>query len=370
MQEGSRKAIIAAFVANLGIAVAKFIGFLITRSAGLLAESFHSFADTGNQALLMLGSKRAQARATARHPFGFGRERYFWSFVVALVLFSLGGMFAIYEGVSKIRHPHETENLPVAIGILVFAIALETFSLMTAVKEANHVKARSTSWWAFIRHAKSPELPVVLLEDTAAEVGLFLALGGVVLSEVTHNPRWDAAGSLAIGILLVAVALVLAVEMKGLLIGESASPEQEAAIAAAMAANGKVNRVIHMRTQHLGPDELLVGAKLEFDRTLSLAGLARGDRCRRSGDPRRRADRPGDLHRARRPSVTRLTGIRRVGPKPGPSPGGRCPGTSRLRRGVEGHGEAVQHPTPFGWSDVRQRGTQAQRLDQVDARAA
>ena len=169
MQEGSRKAIIAAFVANLGIAIAKFVGFLITGSAGLLAEAFHSAADTGNQGLLMLGSKRAERAATPRHPFGYGRERYFWSFVVALVLFSLGGMFAIYEGISKLRQPHETENLPVAIGILVFAILLESYSLMTAVKEANHVKPPKTSWWNFIRRSKSPELPVVLLEDTAAD---------------------------------------------------------------------------------------------------------------------------------------------------------------------------------------------------------
>ena len=274
MQEGSRKAIIAAFVANLGIAIAKFVGFLITGSAGLLAEAFHSAADTGNQGLLMLGSKRAQRQATPKHPFGYGRERYFWSFVVALVLFSLGGMFAIYEGISKLRHPHETENLPVAIGILVFAILLETFSLMTAVKEANHVKPPKTSWWNFIRHAKSPELPVVLLEDTAAEIGLFFALGGVVLSELTHNPRWDAVGSLAIGLLLVAVAFILGIEMKGLLMGESASPEQEDAICAAMNANGQVNHVIHMRTQHLGPDELLVGAKLEFNIGLSIEELA------------------------------------------------------------------------------------------------
>ncbi len=274
MQEGSRRAIIAAFVANLGIAIAKFVGFLITGSAGLLAEAFHSAADTGNQGLLMLGSKRARREATPKHPFGYGRERYFWSFVVALVLFSLGGMFAIYEGISKLQHPHETENLAVAIGILVFAIALETFSLFTAVREANHVKPKGTSWWNFIRHAKSPELPVVLLEDSAAEVGLLLALGGVALSKVTHNPRWDAVGSLSIGLLLVAVAFILGIEMKGLLMGESASSEQEAAIGRAMADHGQVNHVIHMRTQHIGPDELLVGAKLEFNRDLSIEELA------------------------------------------------------------------------------------------------
>jgi cation diffusion facilitator family transporter len=256
MQDGSRKA------------------FIITGSAGMLAEAFHSFADTGNQGLLMFGSKRARREATPRHPFGYGRERYFWSFVVALVMFTLGGVFAIYEGISKLRHPHETENLPVALGILIAAVLLETYSLRTAIVEANHVKPPKTSWWSFIRHAKSPELPVVLLEDTAAEVGLLFAIAGVGMSAVTDNPRWDAVGSLAIGLLLVAVAVILGVEMKGLLMGEAASPEQEDAINAAMAAHGQVSQVIHMRTQHLGPDELLVGAKLEFNRGLSIEELA------------------------------------------------------------------------------------------------
>jgi cation diffusion facilitator family transporter len=273
VQEGSRKAIVAALVANAGIAVAKFVGFLITGSASLLAEAVHSVADTSNQGLLLFGGSRARREATPQHPFGYGRERYFWAFVVALVLFSMGGLFAIYEGVEKLRHPHAPESFGVAVAILLVAIALETFSLTTAVREANHVRG-DQSWWSFIHRSKNPELPVVLLEDVGAEIGLFLALGGVIVAHVTDEPRWDAAGSLGIGILLVVIALVLATEMKSLLVGESASPSDEEAIRSAIEGTPAVRRLIHMRTQHLGPDELLVAAKLEFDAALSVAELA------------------------------------------------------------------------------------------------
>lgn len=275
MTEGSRKAIVAAFLANLGIAIAKFVGFAITRSAGLLAEALHSVADTGNQGLLMLGGKRAARKPDVEHPFGYGRERYFWSFIVALVLFSMGGLFALYEGVSKLRHPHEVENLGVAIGILVFAIALETYSLRTAYREASRHKAPGTSWWGYIRTSKSPELPVVLLEDIGAEIGLFLALTGVLLAHFTGEPRWDAAGSIGIGVLLVLIAALLAVEMKGLLIGEGASAADVDRITDALRGTPGVRGVIHMKTQHLSPDELLVAAKVEFDPDLDVAGLAR-----------------------------------------------------------------------------------------------
>ncbi len=273
MTEGSRKAVLAALVANFGIAVAKFVGFLITRSAGLLAESVHSLADTSNQALL-LGGKRAERAADKEHPFGYGRERYFWSFIVALILFSMGGLFALYEGISKLREPHEVENLPVAIGILLFAIALESFSLRTAYKEASHHKAKTVSWWTYIRTAKQPELPVVLLEDVGAELGLFFALGGVLMAHFTDEPRWDAVGSLTIGVLLVVIAILLAVEMKGLLIGESASQADREGIASSLGSAPSVRRLINVRTQHLGPDELLVAAKIEFAPDLTMEELA------------------------------------------------------------------------------------------------
>jgi len=273
MPEGSRKAIVAAFLSNLGIAVAKFVGFAFTGAASMLAEAVHSLADTSNQGLLLLGRARSERPATSKHPFGYGRERYFWSFVVALVIFTLGSMFALFEGVEKLRRPHKLEAAGVAFGILAVAIVLEGLSLRTAVGESRPLKGQS-SWWAFIRRAKVPELPVVLLEDLGALVGLGFALAGVVLAEVTGNPRFDAAGSLAIGLLLAAVAATLVVEMKSLLIGESASPDQRQAIRQAIEGHEAVRRLIHMRTEHIGPEQLLVGAKVEFDAHLDMVGVA------------------------------------------------------------------------------------------------
>jgi len=275
MQEGSRKAIIAAFFANLGIAVSKFVGFLLTGSAGLLAEAGHSLADTGNQALLMLGGRKSRRSATPRHQFGFGNERYFWAFVVALVLFSMGGLFALYEGIQKLIHPHEAESLGIAIGILIAAVALETFSLVTAVREVNHVKPKDMSYWRFIRTAKQPELPIVLLEDVGAEIGLVFALVGLVVAHLTGNARWDAVGSVAIGLLLVIIAGILAVRMKALLIGESASSTDQERIVDALTSSEEVERVIHIRTIYFGPDELMVAAKLGFAADLTVADLAR-----------------------------------------------------------------------------------------------
>jgi cation diffusion facilitator family transporter len=264
VHEGSRKAIAAAFLANLGIAIAKFAGFAFTGAASLLAEALHSVADTGNQALLFLGGRRARRRPTPEHPFGYGRERYFWAFVVALMLFSLGALFAIVEGVDKLINPHELESIAVALAVLGVAIVLEALSFRTAMVQAAAVKG-DESWWRFIRRSKSPELPVVLLEDTGALLGLVLALAGVSVAEVTGNARWDALGSVGIGILLGVIAIVLAVEMKSLLIGESAAAQTEKVIRAAIMDGREVRRIIHLRTLHLGPDELLVAAKVELD---------------------------------------------------------------------------------------------------------
>jgi cation diffusion facilitator family transporter len=273
VQDGSKKAIIAAFAANLGIAIAKFIGFIFTRSTGMLAEAVHSLADTGNQGLLLLGSKKSQKEATVKHPFGYGRERYFWAFAVALVIFSLGGAFAFYEGLDKMLHPHEPKNLGIGVGILIFSIALEGYSFRTAIVEANKMRG-NTPIFKFLRHAKTPELPVVLLEDAGALIGLVLALGGLIMAEVTGNARWDAIGSLTIGVLLIGIAIFLSVEMKSLLIGEAASPEQEAAIQSAIEGSPEVNKLIHMRTMHLGPDELLLGTKVHFHDALTNSQLA------------------------------------------------------------------------------------------------
>jgi cation diffusion facilitator family transporter len=271
MTQGSgTRAIIAAFLANLGIAVLKFIGFLVTGAASMLAESVHSVADTGNQGLLILGGRRGRHAPDEEHPFGYGRERYFWAFLVAVVLFTVGSLYALYEGVEKLLHPHELTNPPVAIGILLGAIVLESWSLRTAVRESNPLRG-DRSWWSFIRHTKSPELPVVLLEDVGALTGLVFAVLGIGLAVLTGNARFDALGSVAIGLLLGVIAVVVGTEMRSLLIGEAATPRDVAAIRQALEGTDGVRRLIHLRTMHLGPDELLVAAKLELDPSFTFA---------------------------------------------------------------------------------------------------
>jgi len=274
VNDGSKKAIYAAFSANLGIAISKFVGAVITGSAGLLAEAVHSLADTGNQALLLLGAKRSRREPTPQFQFGFGAERYFWSFIVALVLFMLGGIFALYEGINKFRHPHETNSFPLAITILGVAIVLETFSLRTAMKEANKLKPAKVSWFRYIKSTKQPELPVVLLEDFGAETGLILALGGLLLAHFTGDPRWDAIGSIAIGVLLVVIAFILASEMKHLLIGESADPDLQREFKHQIEQDPRIKEIIHMETLHIGPDDVLVAAKIDVNPDISVTELA------------------------------------------------------------------------------------------------
>jgi len=270
---GSTRAIIAALAANAGIAVAKFVGFLITQSSSMLAESVHSLADTSNQALLLFGQRQARKQATSLHQFGYGRSRFFYSFVVALVLFSLGAVFAIYEGIHKIQHPEPLRSAVVAIVILVVAMGLEGYSFRTAMRESKPLKG-SGSWWQFIRRSRNPELPVVLLEDSGALIGLSFALIGVGLTMLTGDPVWDGVGTLLIGILLGVIAVVLMVEMKSLLIGESATGAELAAIQSALERTEHVDRVIHLRTQYLGPEEILVGAKIALGASDDLATVA------------------------------------------------------------------------------------------------
>jgi cation diffusion facilitator family transporter len=271
---GGTKAILAALSANVGIAITKFIAYLLTGSSSMLAESVHSVADSGNQALLLLGGKRAQRAATPQHPFGYGRERYVYAFIVAIVLFSVGGLFALYEAYHKWQDPHGFDSWRwVPVVVLVAAIAMESFSLRTAIVESNHVRGER-SWKEFVRTAKAPELPVVLLEDIGALLGLVLALFGVSLTLVTHDGRWDAAGTAMIGVLLVLIAVVLAVEMKSLLLGESASPEHVREIENALPGEG-VESIIHMKTLHLGPEELLVAAKIAVPAAATAEDVAR-----------------------------------------------------------------------------------------------
>lgn len=258
---GGTKAIVAALAANLAIAVAKFVAFVFSGSSSMLAESVHSLADSGNQGLLLLGGKKAQREATPQHPFGYGRERYIYAFLVSIVLFTVGGMFAIYEGFEKIQHPHAIEHWYWPIGVLIFAIIAESFSFRTAIKESNEIRG-NLSWGQFIKRAKAPELPVVLLEDLGALIGLVLALAGVGIALATGNGIWDGIGTLCIGILLIIIAIVLAAETKSLLLGEAAGTEDVEKIKAAVVDGDVVTGVIHMRTLHLGPEELLVAAKI------------------------------------------------------------------------------------------------------------
>ena len=255
------KAIIAALSANLAIAALKFVAFVLTMSSSMLAEAIHSVADSGNQVLLLLGGKRSQRAASPEHPFGYGRERYIYAFIVSIVLFSIGGLFALYEAWEKFLHPHAIEGgfWWVPLAVLVGAIAAESFSFRTAIHESNPSRGKE-SWIKFIRNAKQPELPVILLEDFGALLGLVFALFGVGLTLITGNGSWDAAGTGMIGLLLVGIAVVLAVETKSLLVGESATNEDNARITEAIESNG--TRIIHLKTMHLGPEELLVAAKI------------------------------------------------------------------------------------------------------------
>ncbi|MEU5091499.1 cation diffusion facilitator family transporter [Streptomyces sp. NPDC021356] len=258
---GGTRAIVAALGANLAIAVSKFVAFAFSGSSSMLAEGVHSVADSGNQFLLLIGGKKAQREATEQHPFGYGRERYIYAFLVSIVLFSIGGMFAIYEGYEKISHPHELENWYWPVAVLTFAICAEGFSFRTAIKESNELRGK-LSWAQFIRRAKAPELPVVLLEDFGALIGLVLALGGVGLSLLTGDGVWDGIGTVCIGVLLVLIALVLAAETKSLLLGEAAGADVVEKIKTATIDGDTVTGIIHMRTLHLGPEELLVAAKI------------------------------------------------------------------------------------------------------------
>ncbi|MGO3174508.1 MAG: cation diffusion facilitator family transporter [Microbacterium gubbeenense] len=274
---GGGKAILAAFLANMGIAIAKLIGWLLSGSASMLAEAVHSIADSSNQVLLFVGGKRAKRHADQEHPFGYGRERYVYAFVVGIILFSVGGLFSVYEAIDKFRHPHELSEtwwwLPIVI--LSVAIVLEGFSLRTAIRESNGVRDQKQSWWQFIRRSRSPELPVLLLEDSAALLGLFFALAGVTTSVITGDPIYDAAGTLAIGVLLIAVAAIVGIEMKSLLVGEGATRVQLTDIIHAIESGDDSPKVIHIKTLYVGPEELLVAAKIGLAVEKPLGAVAR-----------------------------------------------------------------------------------------------
>ena len=294
--EGGTRAVVAALLANTGIAVTKFLAFALTGASSMLAEGIHSVADSGNQLLLLLGGKRSGRQATKEHPFGFGRERYIYSFLVAIVLFTVGGLFALYEAYHKAHEVHQ--GLPndlldgrwwwVAVVVLLGTIVMEGLSFRTAIGESNKTR-EGASWWAFIKRAKSPELPVILLEDFAALIGLVFALLGVCLSKLTANGYFDVAGTAAIGLLLVSVAVLLGLETKSLLLGEAASPDAQRRLRESLENTAGVERVIHMRTMHLGPEELLVAVKIGVPRAAQAADVARSidaaERAMRLAEP-------------------------------------------------------------------------------------
>jgi cation diffusion facilitator family transporter len=270
------KAVVAALAANLGIAIAKFAAFLVTGSASLLAESVHSVADTGNELLLLIGRGRSRRARTAEHPFGFGRERYFYGFVVAVMLFTVGAVFSIYDGVHKIISPGHLDSPIVAYVVLGLSMVLEGFSLRTAIREANMVRQKGLGWRQFVHATKTPELPVVLLEDTAALIGLCFAFLGVLLSQLTGHEEWDGVGSVGVGLLLACAAFIVGYETKSLLIGESATEETAAKIVVALEGGPEKYRLIHLRTSHIGPDNLLVAAKIGVSTDLTIAELTAG----------------------------------------------------------------------------------------------
>ena len=259
--EGGLKAVVAALIANAGIAVSKFVAFAFTGSSSMLSEAIHSVADSGNQVLLLIGNKRARQPADAQHPFGYGRRRYLYGFIVAIVLFLVGGMFSLYEGIHKWQNPEPLNDWWIAVVVLLIAIGLEGYSFRTAFREANKSRG-NRSLLGFVRASRQPELPVILLEDAGALVGLMLALSGVSAAVITGDGRFDAVGAMGVGTLLIVIAIFLAIEMVEMLIGESALPEEVDAIRAALEGSDGVERVIHLRTMHVGPDELLVAAKI------------------------------------------------------------------------------------------------------------
>ncbi|MEN9711091.1 MAG: hypothetical protein RL441_1083 [Actinomycetota bacterium] len=271
---GGMRAVVAALLANLGIAVSKFVAFFLTGSASMLSEAVHSVADSGNQVLLIVGNKHSQ-RQSDRHNFGYGRVRYIYGFIVAIVLFVVGGLYSLYEGIHKFNSPEHVGDTKVAIGVLFVAIILESFSLRTALQEVSQVRGKRTLW-QFVRAARQPELPVIVLEDIGALTGLMFAFVGVVGATVTGDARWDGLGAVAVGGLLVVIAVILSVEMTSMLVGESALEEDDAAIRQQLAAHGLVRDVIHVRTLYVGPDELLVAAKIAVDGAVSGADLSQG----------------------------------------------------------------------------------------------
>lgn len=249
----STRAILFALGANFAIAVAKGVAAFITGSGAMLAETVHSLADCGNQLLLLLGLRQARRPASAEHPLGYGRAIYFWSFLVAVMLFTIGGMFSLYEGVHKLQHPEPLKQWWWAAGVLVFAIIAEAVSMRACMEEVNKSRG-NRSVWQWFRESRQAELVVIFGEDLAALLGLVFALGAVLLTVVTGNPLWDAIGTVMIGVLLIVIAVLVAIEVKSMLIGQSVDPELERQITGWLNARSEVTHLIHVITLQQGND--------------------------------------------------------------------------------------------------------------------
>ncbi len=273
--EGGTRAVVAALLANTGIAISKFVAFAFTGSSSMLSEAIHSVADSLNQVLLLIGGKRSTREADDQYQFGYGRIRYVYGFMVAIVLFIIGGLYSVYEGWHKIHDPHEMHDVGIALGVLIVAVILESFSFRTAIREANKARGGRT-FPQFIKDARQPELPVILLEDFGALIGLIFALFGVSMAAITHDGRWDGLGAIAIGVLLIVIAVILVREMASMLVGEAALPEEVESVRAALLSAPLVDRLIHLRTLHVGPDALLVAAKIGITADMTAQQIAAG----------------------------------------------------------------------------------------------
>ncbi len=258
----STKSVLFALGANASIAVAKFVAAKLTGSSAMFAEAIHSLADTANQGLLLYGMKKAKRQPNDKYPLGYGNEIYFWSFIVAIFLFTMGGMFSLYEGWHKLKHPQPLEAPWVAIGVLVFAIIAEGISLWGAIREINKVR-RGRSFWQWFKESRQSELLVVFGEDLAAITGLILALGFIVLAMLTGNPIYDAIGTLAIGVLLIVIAVVVGIEVKSLLIGESMAPFRRQELEQFLRSRPEIKKLFHLITLQMG-DQVMVAVKAQM----------------------------------------------------------------------------------------------------------
>lgn len=268
---GSTAHIVQSLVVNLVIAASKGVAAVITGSGAMLAETIHSAADCGNQGLLLFGVKQSRRPATKEHPLGYGRALYFWSFMVAMLLFSGGGVFSVYEGIHKIRHPEPVEDILVGVIILAIALVLEGWATYGNIVELRKRK-KGTPFFRFLRETKDSDLVVVFGENAAAVLGLVLALAALLLSKYTHDGRWDGAGSLAVGVVLVFVAVFLAKEIKSLLVGESADPAIESAVQRIAADDPHIERVLRMLSIQQGPGEVVVAMKVVMKPGLTTGG--------------------------------------------------------------------------------------------------